>query len=58
MVSLDVHMVEVETGATVWAASHTEKGGTVGARVLGTTGQPISETTRAAVRALLDTLLR
>lgn len=58
VVSLDVHMVEVETGATVWAASHTEKGGSMAARVLGTTGEPITETTRDAVRTVLDTLIR
>ncbi|MGD2116173.1 MAG: penicillin-binding protein activator LpoB [Acidobacteriota bacterium] len=57
VVSLDVHMVEAETGATVWAASHTEKGGNLGARLLGTTGEPISETTRETVRAILDTLI-
>jgi hypothetical protein len=50
-------MVEVETGATVWAASRTEKGGNLGARLLGTTGEPISETTREVVRAILDTLI-
>lgn len=58
VVTLDVHMVETETGATVWAATHTEKGGSVGARVLGTGGQPISETTRRCVRKLLDTLVK
>jgi TolB-like protein len=58
VVTLDVHMVETETGATVWAATHTEKGGSVGARVLGTGGQPISETTRRCVRQLLATLVK
>lgn len=57
VVTLDVHMVETDTGATVWAATHTEKGGSVGARVLGTGGQPISETTRRCVRQLLGTLV-
>lgn len=58
VVTLDVHMVETETGATVWAATHTVKGGSVGARVLGTGGQPISETTRRCVKQLLDTLVQ
>lgn len=57
VVSLDVHMVETETGAAVWAATATARGGGVGARVLGTVGEPISETTRHAVRRVLDTLI-
>ena len=57
VVTLDVHLVETETGATVWAATHTEKGGSVGARVLGIGGQPISQTTRECVRELLRTLI-
>ena len=57
VVTLDVHMVEVETGASVWAATHTEKGGTFSAKVLGTSGKPISETTRRCVKAVLKTLI-
>jgi TolB-like protein len=58
VVSLDVHLIETETGTAVWAASHTEKGGGLGARVLGTGGQPIAETTRACVRRALATLVK
>lgn len=57
VVGLDVHMVETETGATVWAATHTEKGGSFGAKILGTSGEPISITTRDAVREILGTLV-
>jgi TolB-like protein len=57
VVTLDVHMVEAETGATVWAATHTEKGGGLGARVLGTGGEPLSETTRYCVRGVLSSLI-
>ena len=57
VVTLDVRMVEVETGATVWAATHTEKGGSFSAKVLGTSGQPISQTTRLCVREILRTLI-
>lgn len=57
VVTLDVQMVEVETGAIIWAATHTEKGKGLSARVLGTGGQPISETTRLCVRNLLAELL-
>lgn len=58
VVSLDVHMLEAETGAAVWAATHTEKASGMGARLLGTGGAPISETTRRCVRQLLGTLLQ
>lgn len=57
VVSLDVRMVETETGATVWAGSATEKGAGAAARILGTTGEPVTETTRRAVLAVLDTLI-
>jgi hypothetical protein len=50
-------MVEAETGATVWAATHSEKGSTVSAKLLGTGGQPIAETTRECVQQLLATLI-
>lgn len=57
VVSLDVHMIETDTGSAVWAASVTEKGGSLAAKILGTGGEPISETTRRAVRAVVATLL-
>ena len=56
-VTLDAQMVETETGAVIWAATHTERGGGFGARVLGTGGEALSETTRRAVQGLLATLL-
>lgn len=58
VVTLDVHMLETETGAAVWAATHTEKGSGVGAKLLGIGGEPISETTRRAVRRVLRTLVQ
>jgi curli biogenesis system outer membrane secretion channel CsgG len=58
VVTLDVHMLETETGAAVWAATHTEKASSVGAKLLGTTGEPISETTRRCVRRVLRTLVQ
>ena len=57
VVTLDMRMVEAETGATVWAATHSERGGSVSAKVLGTGGQPIAETTRECVRQGLATLI-
>ncbi len=58
VVTLDVHMVEVETGTAVWAATHTEKGGGFGARFLGSGSEPISETTRRCVRVLVKELVK
>lgn len=57
VVTLDTHMVETETGATVWAATQSEKGGGAGARILGTGGEPISQTTRRCVQRLIETLV-
>ena len=57
-VTLDAQMVETETGEIVWAATHTEKGGSASARFLGSGGQPISATTRKCVQELLATLLQ
>ena len=57
VVTLDVHMLETDTGTTVWAATHTEKGSGAGAKLLGTGGEPISETTRRCVRRLIKTLV-
>ena len=58
VVGLDVHMVETETGAAVWAASTVTKGESFGARVLGTAGEPMSVTTRRAVRKAIATLVQ
>jgi TolB-like protein len=57
VVTLDLRMVEVETGATVWAATHSEKGGSLSAKVLGTGGEPLAETTRRCVQGALATLV-
>lgn len=58
VVTLDVHMLETETGAAVWAVTHTEKGAGLAAKVLGTGSEPISETTRRCVQAVVATLLK
>jgi hypothetical protein len=58
VVTLDVHMLETETGAAVWAVTHTEKGSGLGAKVLGTGAEPISETTRRCVQAIVATLVK
>jgi len=58
VVTLDMHMVETETGATVWAATHTEKGSSIGAKILGTGAQPISDATRRCVQRILESLVK
>ena len=58
VVTLDLRMVETETGAIVWAATHSEKGSSVSARFLGTGAEPIAETTRECIRNVLATLIQ
>ena len=58
VVTVDLHLVETETGATVWATTHSEKGGSLEARVLGTGGEPIAETTRRCVQKALEPLVK
>jgi len=57
VVSIDAHMVEAETGESVWAATHTETGSSAAARLLGTGGRPLADTVRRCVRELLKTLI-
>jgi TolB-like protein len=58
VVTIDMHLVETETGATVWATTQSEKGGSFEARVLGTGGEPIAETTRRCVREAIEALVK
>ncbi len=57
VVTLDAHMVETETGSTVWAVTHTEKGAGMGAKFLGTASEPISETMRRCVKKIVQKLV-
>jgi TolB-like protein len=58
VVTIDMHLVETETGATVWATTQSAKGGSFSARVLGTGGEAIAETTRKCVQDALATLVK
>jgi hypothetical protein len=58
VVTIDLRLVEVETGAAVWAATQSERGSTGSARWLGTSGEPLSETTRRCARALVKQLVK
>lgn len=57
-VTLDLHMLETETGAPVWAATHTERGSGVSTKILGTGVEPIAKTTRRCVRKAIRTLIK
>jgi len=57
VVTLDLHMVETETAAPVWAATHSEIGSDISAKLLGTGATPLSVTTRKCVREILKSLL-
>jgi len=57
VVTLDLHLLETETGAAVWAATHTERGSGAAAKWLGTGAEPISATTRRCVQKALRSLL-
>lgn len=57
-VTIDAQMIEAESGGIIWAATHTEKGSEMSARLLGTQGEPLSVTTRRCVRRLVETLLK
>jgi hypothetical protein len=58
VVTLDVHMLETETGVPVWAVTNTERGSGFGAKVLGTGAEPISATTRRCVQGIVATLVK
>ncbi len=56
VVTLDLHLLETETGAAVWAVTHTERGSGAAAKWLGTGAEPISATTRKCVQEALRSL--
>jgi curli biogenesis system outer membrane secretion channel CsgG len=56
VVTLDLHLLETETGAAVWAVTHTEEGSGAAAKWLGTGAEPISATTRKCVQNALRSL--
>ncbi|MDH3404159.1 MAG: CsgG/HfaB family protein [Acidobacteriota bacterium] len=56
VVTLDLHMLETETGTAVWAVTHTERGSGAAAKWLGTGAEPISATTRKCVQEALRSL--
>ncbi len=55
-VTLTLRGVDAESGTVVWAASHTQGGATFGARLLGLTGDSLSEVARKAAHEAVVTL--
>jgi hypothetical protein len=58
VVTIDLHMVETESGQPVWAATNSTRGSGASAKWLGVGAEPISETTRDCVRVLVKKLVR
>ena len=56
-VTIQLKLVETETGATVWAATETRGGAGWGQRLFGVGGRSTVETARAMVRTLIGRLL-
>lgn len=57
VVTVVVRLVETETGATVWSATHTEDSSTFWSSLFGARQRPSSEVLRRCVNKCLDTLL-
>lgn len=57
-VTIDVRMVETETGQTVWSATHTEGGKGFWASLFGTGGKSEAEAERKCVKRVIRTLVK
>ncbi len=57
-VTITLRGIDVDSGTIVWAASHTQGGATVGARLFGLTGDSLSEVARKAAHESVVTLFR
>lgn len=57
-VTIQLRLVECQSGATVWSASRTRSGASASARLFGIGGQSLTETARDLVREELHTLVR
>ncbi|GAB4375987.1 MAG: DUF799 family lipoprotein [Acidobacteriota bacterium] len=56
VITIDAHMVETESGATVWAATHTVRGTTFSSRVFGSGALAGAEAMRRCVHELVEAL--
>jgi curli biogenesis system outer membrane secretion channel CsgG len=58
IVSLDVRLVETETGETVWSTTHTQKGRGPMSLLFGTSGKSLGEVTRHCVERAVGELVK
>lgn len=57
-VTIQVRLVETQTGATIWSTSHTRAGAGISTRLFGLGGESLTQAARRVVRTELATLLR
>ncbi len=57
-VTITLRGIDVDSGTIVWAASHTQGGATVSARLFGLTGDSLSEVARKAAHETVVTLFK
>ena len=57
-VTIQLRLVETQTGVTVWSASRTRSGATASARLFGVGGQSLTEAARQLIREELSTLVK
>jgi hypothetical protein len=56
-VTIQLRLVEVESGVTVWSTSSTKSGASMSARLFGVGGESLTEAARRVLRSELATLL-
>jgi TolB-like protein len=57
-VTIQVRLIETQTGATIWSTSHTRAGAGISTRLFGLGGESLTQATRRVVRTELATLLK
>ncbi len=57
-VTIQLRLVEVQSGVTIWSASRTRSGATASARLFGVGGQSLTEAARQLLREELSTLMK
>lgn len=57
-VTIQLRLIETQTGSTIWSTSQTRSGASVGNRLFGVGGESLTEAARRVVRAELRTLLK
>lgn len=57
-VTIEVRLVEAQTGSTIWSTSHTRAGAGISTRLFGLGGESLTEASRSIIRRELATLLK